>query len=424
MKVLDITGNPFSKVLNNGKTHEALFSTFESDNLCQLYVRPVLNEFIDFEYCKSYFCISDWDVLNRLLYRSKSCGSEVKHKTSKSMDDQSANYFFVKRIKFISANGLLGVVRDLLWSTNVWKTNDLEEWLNKERPDVIFLDGGGDCYIYNIGLYISKKYRIPIVSYFTDDYFLYPKRNSIFKKLHLSKLENKLRDVVQRSSICYAIGEKMAEEYGNYFGCNFHYIMNSIDVKPLRFKELNNNKINISYFGNLGLKRGEMILRLGKILKGKVEINIYSFEISDYLKREYEEHGIIYKGGVMGSEFEAALERSDILLHVESDDCTNRSFTKLAVSTKIPEYMMSGKVILAYGPKELASMELIYKNGIGIYIDSEKNDFDVENLISSLYDVQFREKLIRKTYEYATAFFDREKNSSLLKEKIVECIND
>jgi glycosyltransferase involved in cell wall biosynthesis len=48
-----------------------------------------------------------------------------------------------------------------------------------------------------------------------------------------------------------------------------------------------------------------------------------------------------------------------VLLHVEAFDDTVRAYTRLSLSTKIPQYMSSGRPILAYGPGELASCRYI-----------------------------------------------------------------
>ena len=74
MKVLIISHNPISTVNNNGKTMLTLFSSFEQEELCQLYVAPALP---DVKKCNSYFRITDKDIL-KSYYRFCVRGREIK----------------------------------------------------------------------------------------------------------------------------------------------------------------------------------------------------------------------------------------------------------------------------------------------------------------------------------------------------------
>ena len=60
-----------------------------------------------------------------------------------------------------------------------------------------------------------------------------------------------------------------------------------------------------------------------------------------------------------------------MLVHVESFDNKSRQLTKLSISTKIPEYLATGKPIIAIGPREVASLE--YLKDCSLWI-TNKND--------------------------------------------------
>ena len=63
---------------------------------------------------------------------------------------------------------------------------------------------------------------------------------------------------------------------------------------------------------------------------------------------------------------------ADAFLHIESDDESYCSLTKLSVSTKIPEYLISSRLVIGYGPVYLASMKLLKDNNIGIVISNPR----------------------------------------------------
>lgn len=415
MKILDITANPFSRHLNNGKTHEAIFSAFSKDELCQLYVRPVAKELIDFDFCLSYYCVSDWDVLNKLSFRSKSCGGEMHHHTALTTDT-SSNYSNKNVKKFGDKKGLAGIIRDIFWSTNVWKNSVLKRWLMNQTPEIIFVDGGGDCYIYNIALFVSDFLSIPMVYYVTDDYVIYPIDKTVLQKIHHKTVSRKISEVISKSIYCYAIGEYMAEEYSKHFECDFDYVMNAIDVLPYSDIPAKSSDIIVSYFGSLGLNRDKCIARLGVLSKGLFSIRVYSFNISDEQRQLFQESGVEYMGSLKSEELSAAMHNSDVLLHVESDDEESRAFTKLAISTKIPEYLMHSRMILGYGPVEVASMKILSDNNIGLVIGSDESTEAIINKLKEILDFNTRKQLSSSGYDYATMHFDREKIGEKIKD--------
>ena len=194
MKILDITGNPFSTVLNNGKTHEALFSAFEKSELCQLYTRPVDNNLIDFKYCSSYYCVSDLDVLNRLRLKNKKCGGEVEQRTE-SVNNADV-YDTYQNGGLSKHQDSLRLLRDIMWHTNVWKNSALRDWIEKEKPDALFVDGGGECFLYDIALYIAGKWNIPMISYYTDDYLITPVVKGVISYIRHTRLKKALKKLL------------------------------------------------------------------------------------------------------------------------------------------------------------------------------------------------------------------------------------
>jgi hypothetical protein len=57
-----------------------------------------------------------------------------------------------------------------------------------------------------------------------------------------------------------------------------------------------------------------------------------------------------------------------VLVHVEAFDNTSRAYTRLSVSTKIPQYMAAGRPILCYGPAEVASCRYVEATRSGVVV--------------------------------------------------------
>lgn len=426
MKILDITGNPFSRQLNNGKTHEAIFAAFGPDEVCQFYIRPVVHDLIDFDYCSSYYCVSDSDVLRRITLRSRKCGREIKRNSDISVNVDTP-YDLINKGKLSSAKNKLRLIRDYVWSTKVWKTKEFDSWLAKIKPDAVFIDGGGEAFIYDIGLYVQIRFNIPMVYYVTDDFLFSNQRHNLIECIQYRRLKRKLTNVIGKSSACYAIGEYMAEVYCKYFNKDFRYIMNSVPILPYNPpSNIEKEALQVSYFGSLSLNRNKMIAKLAQMTKGLLEFNVYTFSLNEEstIYKELISAGVKIHPPVKDKQLDEAMYDSDVLLHVESDDPVTRKFTELAVSTKIPEYLMHSRPIIGFGPQEVASMRLLDDNNVGLVVSSDINENDCRKKISSLMNTSFRTEMINRGYDYACANFNIEKNSITFKNHIKEIIDN
>jgi glycosyltransferase involved in cell wall biosynthesis len=413
MKVLLIASNPFSKIANNGKTFESMFSGFRSEDIAQLYFsgyRP------DFDYCSNYFRITDVDIL-RSLKGSKTCGREVEfYKGGKNSRNRKDLQFVENMKKYISP-----WCRDFLWKTKRWKTKELEDWYRRFAPDVVVIVGGPYGFVSDIAIHIAEDLKVPLVEYYTDDYLLYSIKRNLFYWFEKRRLQKIFRRSVSHSQLHFAIGDQMAKEYSDYFGCKFLPIMNSVPVREFR-EYPNHEKLVVSYFGGLHLHRWKMICRLSRLIEDRAEVRVYSMaKLSDAESAEFESSGVKFCGGVSGDMLWEKIYESDVLLHIESDDKYLRKLTGLSVSTKIPEYLMSGRPVLGYGPEEVASMRLLNDNGVGVVISSENNDELVVCQIEKLLvNYRTRAEIGKRGYEFCVEKFDNKKVVA----EFMEAIND
>lgn len=418
MKVLIISANAFSKIYNNGKTLEALFRSFKPSELSQLFTRPQDSAYTDYDFCENYYSVSEMDIINKLRGKSKSCGGAVLEK-SKHYESQVYKKLKNTKIKH------WGLLRDALWKLNLWKTRQLDEWIENQNADIVFLVGGGSGYLHELGYYISTKFSIPLCVFYTDDYLLHPVFNGLIGKLRRVLLIKHYKNIIAHASGCFAIGDMMSQEYGEYFGKDFFSIMNSLPYEDYKEYDLTRPRI-LSYFGGLHLNRWRMICRLALCLPKEWELQVYSAsEISDEIATNFIESNVKFLGCIQGNDLKDKMKNSTALLHVESDDYYNRALTHLSVSTKIPEYLMSGRLVIGFGPQEVASMRLITDNGIGVGIDSSLGTEQIKNRLNdALSDLSQIISMGRKAHEFAIHKYDGVKNSIHFRRQIENIINN
>ena len=365
MKILVISHNSFSKIYNNGKTLSAIFSSFEKSELCQLYFTPLGD--LDHERCDSYFCITDKDAIISVFKRGM-CGNSIQK--------ECANNKRLTKIK--KQNTFMLIMRSVIWSISNWRYGGLNDWLLEQSPDAIFYVGGNSIFSHKIAIRLSKDLKIPLATYFTDDYVLNPPSN-----IYIKWLKSCYKKTIAQSRLLFAIGNQMASDYTEYFKRQFLPIMNIVDVPNIQRTPQNiNNSIRVNYFGGLHLGRAEEILRFSNFLQqnlssddfNRIELKVYSFDdVPESLLNQYHKLGISKEQGVTRQELIGLMQTTDIFLHVESIKPEYHSLTKLSISTKIPEYMSFAKPIIAFGPADVASFKVIAEVNPDLVIDDSKN---------------------------------------------------
>lgn len=408
MKILVIAHNSFSDVLNNGKTLESLFKNFEKDQIAQLFFSE--NEIPDFNFCNNYYKITDIDVFKSIFKNKNLCGKQIIQSTEYKIMDQRKNGLLLKSFNFAKKySDKIVLFRDYLWKFNSWKSKGLYTWIENFKPNAIFYVGGDSGFSHEIAVFLSNRYNIPLSIYFTDDYLIFPKNRNIFDFLQRKRMKKFYNKTVSKSELSYAIGDSMAEEYTNFFNKKFLPIMNSIENVSYHPYIQKNNKIIISYFGGLHLNRWKMLIKFAEATSN-AQVNIYSIANpeKDVLEK-FKKAGIQFKGSVSGNDLQNAILASDVLLHVESDDDYNRLLTKLSISTKIPEYLISGRLVIGFGPTDVASMKILSSNNIGIVLSSEiSKDVLREELDKIVTNFELRKKIGKRGYDYAVENFNNQ----------------
>jgi hypothetical protein len=409
-----------------GKTLKGLFSSFNKEQLNQLYFH---SSYPDIDVCKNIYRITDLDVLNSTKYFSRKCGSIVEKIDIKSennlFDNKQAEFYHHAKKK----KNYLIAVRDILWGLRKWNSNELDKWLNSVKPNVIFFAAGDAIFPYSIVLMISKRMNIPLVIYFCDDYYNYKKDTlSVIYNIHNGFLKRKIEKTVLHAQELIYISDSMNEEYKRLFGKTGVTIMTPYENKIDSCKEQRQPLI-MTYAGNVSLNRWKTLILIGKALSEinsdgiKAILNIYSgskdLEITNQLTLE---DSIYFKGNLKAEELMNVIKETDILVHAESFELNDISRIKHSISTKIPNYLASNRLILAVGPIEAASIYYLKKN-VAAYTISNVNDlkFSIQDLVKNFRDFRY----INTNAFRLSEINHSEKSSSLkLQSLLTEIVNN
>lgn len=390
-KILIISHNPLSDSQSNGKTITSLLSNFPKESLAQLYFTM---DTPDFTICNNFFRITDLDVLKNFFLINNNIGDKISEEFSKSIKKEKKNlhnnkiYNFVRKL-FVLKVSFMTTIRDFIWNNSYYYSKKFENWLNEFNPDFIFFQSSNCCFAFEFVYKIAKKRNIKVIMQTTDDYLTY-KKIALFFNYNVYKLRKAYKKVNEETILILPISEKMGLYYNRLYPNNYYTAMNSvIPNKDLTYK-FNKKDIKILYAGNLGLNRDKTIYKLAKIINDlddkKISIEVYSIEKpSDKILKKINSFDCCkYLGSLNKEQLEKKRNEADILLHVEAFDKANKHLTRYSISTKIPELMNSGRVILAIGPSDIASIEYLQKTNSAFIINSTDYNKMYEQFIKFL----------------------------------------
>lgn len=322
------------------------------------------------------------------------------------------------------------LARDLIWKFARWESAQLNQWIDDFSPDLVFLTAGEYQFAYRMGLKIAKTRSIPIIIFIGDDVYVIPGKSfSPFFWINKFLLRRTMRESFDYASAFVSTCDAMGQEYGKLFDIDYSVFPTGCQHFA-EFPEASEKSIlTISYIGNiLSFNRWITLRMIGEALQRlningvKAVLNLYSTERLDsaMLKQLNITDSMKYMGGLESSGVRSVIENSDILLHVESMDETNRRLTRLSFSTKIPQYLGSGKCLLAVGPAEAASIRYFKDNHAGCVVtDYAMLDKALASLVS---DTALRQRLASRALSLAHERYDSTVNSKLFLAMIEEIV--
>ncbi len=383
-RLLVISHNCFSKTKNNGKTLASIFEGWPNEKIAQLYF---YNELPDASVCKDFFRITDESMLRN---RRGFTGDRIKgsYPEKSAANNAQGKNSWIRKYRNLAVFGFL---RNVLWSSGKWSSENLWKWLDEFKPEVVFLVGGDSVFSYKIAQKISERFLSPLFLYYTDDYVTPRFTFDPFWWINLLWLWRSLKNILPQVSRVFVIGEDMAEEYEEKLGKKCAPIMNSVDVEKFNIigasaesKKESDEAIRFAYFGGLHLSRWKSLIRLGEAIESVTErarinasLSIYSTSSPNkrMMNRIKELRPYVrFAGSVDEKGIIAEMMKYDVLVHAESFDRTNRQKTRLSISTKIPEYLATGKPIFAIGPGEISSIRYLRQNEAGIVVDTANEE--------------------------------------------------
>jgi glycosyltransferase involved in cell wall biosynthesis len=398
MKVLILSHNPITTFNSMGKTMLTLFSEFNKEELCQLYIYPTIP---DVDKCKSYYRITDKDVL-KSYFKFKVSGreilsSEIGAANGKLFENEEDTSLYRNRK---NKKPFRMLARDLMWKFSGWFNKSLKQWIKREKPTHLFLAPGSAKFIYKMALKISKKYNLPIITYICDDYYFVKKARGLLGRIQQNGLKKITNKLMKRTSQIITICDSLQNTYESYFKVPAQTVMTGSNYSIADKPKLVETVSVFTYLGSIRCNRYNSLVKIGKALDDinsengtNNVLNIYTEEQDKGILSKFEGvKSVKLCGYVSGKVFDQTFFSSEVLVHTEAFDEISIDRVKNSISTKIADSLASGICLFAFGPKEVASINYLLETSSAVCCVDE-NDLK-EKLLQVISDKSLREKVV------------------------------
>lgn len=391
-KVLIVSRGVWDDSLGTSSTLSNLFSKYDSDKVAHIYIetkRPKT------QCCNWFFQISEFSLVQKIF--------RWKTKTGFSINTRSDNSFVINEkiaskeenaMSFVRKNRSIffTFLRELLWLLNGWKSNELKSFIKDFNPDVIWLDGSPLILMNRLQNYVLKISKKPGVIFLVDDVYSYKFcKGNIIRCFYRLLLRNSVKYVVDACEKVLVISPKMKKEYDDIFCVDSIFVTKGIDVSKIKIQsQIIHEPVKLVYLGQVIYGRIYSLIAIKEALeiinsKGiRMQLYIYTNNpISEELKNKLlVKDSVFLMDPVPYNEVPNIIDESDVLVYVESFVNKHKNTARLSFSTKIADYLGSGKCILAIGPDDIAPIEYLKEENAAIVVT---NICDIKRKLEELY---------------------------------------
>ena len=422
-RVLVVSHEAFSRNTSMGRTMASYFKGWKDECLAQLFIH---SEVPTSDVCHRYYRYTDVDALISLIDR-KRVGQRIDSVETARADAADMGRFEIAYRLGSRKKVLTYILRDWLWKHSTWHSGHLMEWIREFDPQIIFFAAGDYIFSNDMAVTLSEELDIPLVTCCMDDYYIFDKdQDSRLGRERQKQFMDSVRKLIGRSQCIFTISELMAEAYGELFGreCKVLYTASSF-----RHTEGGGTSgSGISYLGGLGYNRNLQLVRIGRILAEMSDdvipdhLDVYSGDSDPKLFSCFEsEPAVRFHGSVSSEEVCRIIENSTAVVHTESFDETNRQRVRFSVSTKIPDSLASGTCILAFGPRDVASIDYLDSHDCAFVAE---NDDELKNCIYTIFhDEETRGKVIRNALRLAEENHNADSIPGYVRDSLIDHIS-
>lgn len=427
-KVLIVSRGVWNDNIGTSSTLSNIFAAYNPEKLAQIYIETKTP---NTKYCNRFFQISEISLLYRLYKWKTKTGKiiDIAEGLAEINEKAARNEDKVLRFARKKRSFAFTLLREMLWAFNGWKSKELRNFIIDFNPDVIWLDGSTNIFLNRLYKYVLKIAQKPSLIYFMDDNYTY---KSVIGNHYIYRFFMRVitQHLVSKCDKMFVISSKMKREFDMEFKLNSILITKSIDFKNLSFRNPEiHQPIRMVYLGQIIYGRIHTIKLLSNALDRinqnglKIQLYIYTDNfISKKIKDQLTfKNSVVFKDTVPYNQISSVIEDNDVLLFVESLNQKYNKDARLSFSTKITDYLSSGKCILAIGPEDSASIEYFKTEDAALVVTKEG---EIYPILQQLISTNIIEEYARKAFNCGYKNHEKESMNKKVYEELVELANN
>lgn len=386
MRILIISKEAWRDEQNGGNVLSNMFSQLPNSEFAQIYCNEQEpNNTI----CRNYYQMSDRMMVNNILHRA--------HVGRKVVYDKVPTKTEAKTESYKTAGGKFGgnlkrVARELVWAIGRWDKKEIITYAREFNPDIIFAPCYGNHYMQRLTALVHNALNVPVVSYISDDFYTNKqfKFSPIFWFNHMF-IRRRTRKIFRHYSLVYTMTDEQKQQCERDFGANMKILRKNGKFENQYLKSKVNDPIRFVYAGGIYLNRWKTLGALAEAMRHinadgvKMVLDIYTNNKLDQQMQQEINDGItarVHKAVSM-AELMDIYHKSDVALHAEAFDITNRHVVRMSFSTKIVDCMDSGCAVMAICDKKQAGGSYLRRNECAICIHDLKQ---IESVLRNIVD--------------------------------------
>lgn len=372
MKILIISRTSWRNDNSFGNSFSNIFGGTQKLELHNIYCSTGVP---DNSVVSSYFQFTEKMII-KSIFKKTPAGKKVhclEGNVTENVDElntiQKKGFAFFQRNRF----QLFFWLRDIIWSfLDLNNSDSFKKYIADVNPDIIFLPVYYSTYTNRIGLNAKSLANVPMVGYISDD-------NYTLRQFSLSPLywidrfikRGYVKRSIDKCQTLFVISDVQKKDYDSAFNknCRVLYKGGSFKGVPPLYTPKIGSVCQFVFTGNIGDRRYENLSTLGKVLDEinerhqLAELHIYTpTQLTKKIQNALNCESITVHSAVSFSQVKKIQQNADILIHTESFQLQKRLQARHSFSTKIVDYLSTGRAILAIGPISTASVKYLANN--------------------------------------------------------------
>jgi cephalosporin hydroxylase len=293
----------------------------------------------------------------------------------------------------------------------IWLKTKIDDY----KPEMIFYRPVPDTMpLHDFAMEVIHDYDVPLVSWIMDDW---PKSLEGRDKAQFEKLDQDWRKLLMESAGALSIGESMSRAFEKRYRTKFQAFANAID--PTQWSgqaPAARTEILVRYSGSLSPNMGvESIFQVAQAVETLAQEGVdIRFEIKTrqhWLDAAGARFNTLTRTTITTKDLSAEgyrvwLSGADIVLIAYNFDEASKDYVRYSIANKLPECLASGAALLAIGPPDIASIQLLDSLKCSVTVKSQS----AAEVLVALRDLsssrENRQTLALRAREIAATRFD------------------